>query len=218
MSANTAVGTVRTYARLDPNEPFTYEAWMAALRRAETFVTYGPLLEYAVEGQPPGSRIEMSASGGTVDVTWQVASVTVPMSRVELVVNGEIRESVAVAPDQAAGSWPVKVDSSSWLALLVRGHYADKPEIIAAHSSPVMIGVEGSPMLAAADAVTILDQIEGALAYLDTIGTRAEDTAYKRMRLVLTSAHRSLHNRMHQLGTYHDHTAVADHEEHRQNA
>jgi hypothetical protein len=108
----------------------------------------------------------------------------------------------------------VKVEKSSWLALLVRGHYADRPEIIAAHSSPVMISVEGSPMLAAADAVTILEQIEGALAYLDTVGTRAEDVAYKRMRLVLTSTHRSLHNRMHQLGYYHAHTPIDDHPAH----
>ena len=214
MSADTAVGTARTYARIAPNEPFTYATWMDAVRRAETFVTYGPLLELAVDGHQMGSRVEMSASGGTVDVTWQVASVTVPMSRVELIVNGEIRESVAVSPDGTGGSWSVKVDKSSWLALLVRGHYADKPEIIAAHSSPVMISVEGSPMLAAADAVTVLEQIEGALAYLDTVGTRAEDVAYKRMRLVLTSAHRSLHNRMHQLGHYHGHTPVTDHAEH----
>jgi hypothetical protein len=214
MSAGTAVGTVRTYARIAPDRAFTYEAWMEAVRQAQTFVTYGPLLEFAVDGHPMGSRIEMSATGGTVDVTWQVASVTVPMSRVELVVNGEIRESVAVAPDEAQGHWPVKVDESSWLALLVRGHYPDKPEVIAAHSSPVMIAVEGSQLLAAADAVTILEQIEGALAYLDTVGTRAEDVAYKRMRLVLESAHRSVHNRMHQLGYYHGHTPVTDHPEH----
>jgi hypothetical protein len=37
-----------------------------------------------------------------VDVTWQVASVTVPVTRVELVVNGEIRESLAVAPGRRA--------------------------------------------------------------------------------------------------------------------
>ncbi len=214
MSANTAVGTVRTYAHLALEEAFTYQGWMEAVRRAETFVTYGPLLEFAVDGYPMGSRIKMSATGGTVDVTWRVASVTVPMSRIELVVNGEIRESVAVSPEQASGSWSVKADKSSWLALLVRGHYADRPEIIAAHSSPVMIDVEGSTMLAAADAVTILEQIEGALAYLDTIGTRADDVAYKRMRLVLTSTHRSLHNRLHQLGCYHDHTPITDHPEH----
>ncbi|UCF60376.1 MAG: CehA/McbA family metallohydrolase [Anaerolineaceae bacterium] len=214
MSASTAVGTVRTYAHIDPGEPFTYETWMEAVRRADTFVTYGPLLEFAVDGQPMGSRIDLSANGGTLDVTWQVASVTIPMSRVELIVNGEIRESLAVPPDEKSGHWSIKVEESSWLALLVRGHYADKPEIIAAHSSPVMINVEGSLMLPVADALTILEQIEGALAYLDTIGTRADDVAYKRMRLVLTSAHRTFHNRMHQLGHYHDHSIGLNHMEH----
>ena len=214
MWAGVAVGTVRTYARIQPETPFTYDAWMDAVRRAETFVTYGPLLEFAVDGKPMGSRIPMTANGGTVDVVWQVASVTVPVSRVELVVNGEIRESIVVDGAQASGSWPVRVDKSAWLALLVRGHYADQPEIITAHASPVMVDVQGSQMLAAADAVTILEQIEGALAYLDTVGTRAEDHAYKRMRLVLESAHRSLHNRMHRLGYYHDHTPVEDHPEH----
>ena len=45
------------------------------------------------------------------------------------------------------------------------------------HVSPVMVTVAGSPTLAAADTLTILEQIEGALAYLDTVGTRAEDAA-----------------------------------------
>jgi hypothetical protein len=154
-----------------------------------------------------GSRIALPPGGGTVEVTWQAASVTVPMSRVELVVNGEIRESHAVGAWQAAGNWRVRMERSGWMALLVRGHYADRPEIVAAHSSPVMVAVEGTELLAAADAVTILEQIEGALAYLDTVGTRAGDRAYKRMRLELVSAHRALHNRMHKEGHYHEHAA-----------
>ncbi len=214
MDAATAVGAVRTYARIDPNKPFIYEAWMEAIRRRETFVTYGPLLEFAVDGHLMGSRIQMSVKGGTVDVEWQVASVTIPMSRVDLIVNGEIRESQAVSSAEMSGNWSIRVPESSWLALLVRGHYDDKQEIITAHSSPVMINVEGSPFFAAADAITILEQIEGSMAYLDTVGTRAEEAAYKRMRLVLTSAHRSLHNRMHQMGSYHNHTPLTNHEEH----
>ena len=71
--------------------------------------------------------------------------------------------------------------------------------------------VNGSPLLAAADAVTILEQIEGAIAFLDSVGTRAEDRVYKRMRLELESAHRTLHNRMHQAGYYHGHTPATDH-------
>ena len=211
MTAITAVGTVRTYARIPFGQPFSYAAWMEAVRRSETFASYGPLLEFSVDGQPMGAQIQLSRSGGTLDVAWQVASVTMPISKVELVINGEIRESAPVSAEGGMGSWSVRVEKSCWLALLVRGHYADKPEIITAHSSPVYVAVEGSELMAAADAVTILDQIEGALAYLDTVGTRAEDRVYKRMRLVLEAAHRSLHNRMHQQGQFHEHNPVADH-------
>ncbi len=215
MAAITAVGTVRTYARIAPQLEFSYETWQDAIRRGETFVTYGPLLDFTVDGRPMGSRIALSASGGTVDVVWRVASVTVPLARVELVVNGEVRESVAVAPGAGSGHWSVKVERSAWLALLVRGQRPGQPEMIAAHGTPVMITVADTPLLAAADAVTILDQIEGAIAYLDTVGTRADDRAYKRMRLELVAAHRALHNRMHQQGHYHEHalTPTGEHAE-----
>jgi hypothetical protein len=214
MSADTAIGTVRTYARIAEGRPFTYEEWKDAVRRCETFVTYGPLLDFHVEGRPVGSRVKVGPTGGTVDVTWKAASVTIPMSRVELVVNGEIRQSVAVDSWDAAGTFPLSVERSSWAALLVRGKYPDRPEIVAAHSSPVMIETGDAPLFAAADALTILEQIEGSMAYLDTVGTRAETAAYKRMRLVLESAHRSVHNRLHLAGEFHHHTPVKDHEAH----
>jgi len=187
---------------------------MDAVRGGNTFVTYGPLMEFAVDGKPAGSEIRIKRTGGTVDVTWQVASVTVPMSRIELIVNGEIRESKALRRWEDEGHWSVRVNRSSWLALLVRGRYSDKPEMIAAHSSPVMVRVAGTPFFAAADAVTILDQIEGALAYVDSVGIRAEAKTYKRLRLMLTAAHREIHNRLHKQGHHHDHTPATDHPEH----
>ncbi len=211
MTAFTAVGAVRTYAKLPAGMPFDYEAWKKAVRAGETFVTYGPLLEFSVDGRPAGSRIKMDRSGGTVDVEWTLRSVTIPMTRAELVVNGEIRESKSIDSREASGHWSIRIDRSSWMALLVRGHYADKPEIIAAHSSPVIAEVEGTQFFAAADAVTILEQIEGALAYFDTLATRAETEAWKRMRLVLTGAHRTIHNRLHQQGTMHTHTPATSH-------
>ena len=108
--AQHGVGTVRTYARFAPTSAFTYDAWKEAVRRVQTFVTYGPLMEFEVEGKPAGTKMQMSATGGTVNVGWKLASVTVPMSRVELVVNGEVRESQAVRPDEDGGCWTVKVD------------------------------------------------------------------------------------------------------------
>jgi len=214
MTAATAVGTIRTYTMIKSDRPFDYEAWMDSVRKGETFVTFGPLLEFSVEGKPLGSRIMMTETGGTVNVEWDVASVTVPVSRVELIVNGEIRESLSVKGNKGKGQWSVKIDRSSWLALLVRGHYPDKPDIIAAHSSAIMVELAGSQFYAEADALTILEQIEGSMAYLNTVGIRAETAAYKRMRLVLESAHRTLHNRMHKMGYFHEHTVDRNHDAH----
>jgi hypothetical protein len=215
MTANTAVGIVRTYARIPDGVEFTYRTWMDAVRSGNTFVSYGPLMEFSVEGKHAGSRIRMGPRGGTISVDYEVGSATIPMSRVDLVVNGEIRESERIGKWRAQGQWSVKVDRSAWCALLVRGHYRDKPEMIAAHSSPVMVELDGSPFYAAADAATILEQIEGALAYIDTVGTRADDVRYKQMRRVLTAAHRKLHNEMHRQGRDHHHGATHDHAEHR---
>jgi hypothetical protein len=212
MTANTPVGAVRTYARIPGDRPFTYDTWKQAIRNGDTFATYGPLLEFYVEGKSPGTPISMKPGGGTVDVTYELASVTMPMTRVDLMVNGEVRESRAVKPGRDAGHWSLKLSRSSWVALLVRGQYPGQPEMIAAHSSPVMVHVEGSEFFAAADAVTMLEQIEGAMAYLDTVGTRAETTRYKQMRMTLTAAHRKLHNRLHQAG--HDHLHSVPHEHH----
>jgi hypothetical protein len=72
MSARTAVGTVRTYAKLPADKEFKYDAWKDAVRSGHTFATYGPLLEFTVEGRPAGSTIEMKAAGGTVDVSWEL--------------------------------------------------------------------------------------------------------------------------------------------------
>ncbi len=214
MSAGTPVGAVRTYAKIDESVEFNYENWKESIRKGQTFVTYGPLLEFSVDGKPAGSRIKMSGNGGNVYVSWEVASITVPMTSVDLIVNGEIRESTKVSKWEGRGSWSVKINDSSWIALLVRGHYEDKPEIIAAHTSPVMLSVKENQMLVKTDALTILEQIEGAMAYLETIGTRADDKAYKRMRLVLESSHRTLHNRMHAKGYDHIHTPTKNHSEH----
>ena len=212
MSAIIEVGAIRTYTRIPDDEEFTYETCITAVKSGNTFITYGPLLEFSVEGEPAGSRLQMSRGGGSVDVTWKLASVTVPMSRVELVINGEIRESRAVGPGEDSGHWSVSIDRSSWVALLVRGHYLDKTEVITAHTSPVMIEVAGSEFHAAADAVTILEQIEGALVFLDTVGTRAEDRVYRRMRLKLTSVYRKLHDELHSRGVFHEHSEPMEHE------
>ncbi|HEX2514326.1 MAG TPA: CehA/McbA family metallohydrolase, partial [Chloroflexota bacterium] len=68
MSAQMPVGAIRTYARLSPGEPLTFDAWGAAVRAGRTFTTTGPLVELAVEGKGPGEALPLPAGGGSVHV------------------------------------------------------------------------------------------------------------------------------------------------------
>jgi hypothetical protein len=211
MAAASQLGGVRTYTNLGDRE-FTYDNWMAATKEGNTFVTVGPLAEIQVEGQFPGSKVELPGSGGTVTVTWKVESVSLPIDQVEIIVGGLTHEQVNVNKElSASGSAEVKVEDSTWIALRVRGSYHGKHGEIAAHTSCVQVLVEGKPIYSQADATTILEQIEGAIAYLDTIAPRPEATRLKQMRATLEAAHNRLHQQMHKSGVYHDHTVLHDH-------
>ena len=207
MSAASLLGGIRTYAHLG-DRPFAYDAWMDAVRAGNTFVTVGPLVEFAVEGRPAGYRIELPPGGGTVAVEWEVASVSVPIERVEVVVGGLVAAEEHVGGLAAAGRAMVQVEASSWIALRVRGSYRGRHGEIAAHTSAVQTVVAGRPPFVQADATAVLEQIEGAIAYVDTLATRPEATRYKRLRADLEAAHRRLHQRLHREGIFHHHAPL----------
>lgn len=211
MAAASQLGGVRTYTHLG-DRAFDYENWMAATKAGHTFVTVGPLADVQVEGYAPGSRVQLPASGGTVDVTWQVASVRLPIDQIEVVVGGITHDQVNVNKAlSASGSARVRVENSTWIALRVRGSYRGQHGEIAAHTSAVQVMVAEKPIFSKADATTVLEQIEGAIAYLDTLAPRPEATRLKQMRATLEAAHNRLHQEMHRHGIFHDHTPLHAH-------
>ncbi len=86
-SNTTALGAVRTYARLEPGSDFSYVAWIEALRSGRTFVTNGPLLTLTVAERDSGAVIAIPAGGQTVRVRTAVRSAT-PIEQVEILFNG----------------------------------------------------------------------------------------------------------------------------------
>jgi hypothetical protein len=60
--------------------------------------------------------------------------------------------------------------------------------------------------------MAVLEQIEGAIAYVDTLAPRPEAQRYKRLRATLESAYNRLHQRFHQQGVYHQHTPLHRHD------
>jgi hypothetical protein len=202
------LGGVRTYAHLG-GRPFSYENWMAAVKAGNTFVTVGPLLEMTVEGVTPGGQIHLPASGGTVHVNWRVDSVRLPIDQVEVVVGGLVADQVNVNKQLAAtGSVAVKINQSTWIALRVRGSYRGQHGEIAAHSSAVQTLVANQPLFSLKDASAVLEQIEGALAYVDTLAPRPEALRFKQLRATLEGAHNRLHQRLHQAGIFHQHPSL----------
>ncbi|UCH24826.1 MAG: CehA/McbA family metallohydrolase [Trueperaceae bacterium] len=211
MSASSLLGGIRTYAHLG-EAAFSYENWMAAVRSGNTFVTVGPLAELTVEGHSPGDRFELPSTGGPVDVSWRVESVSLPIDQVEVVQGGLVVEQVNVDKKlSAAGSVELKITDSSWIALRVRGSYRGTHGEIAAHTSAVQVLVAEKPLFSPRDAGLVLDQIEGAIAYVDTIAPRPEAERYKQLRATLESAYNRLHQRMHRRGIYHEHVPLHDH-------
>ncbi|MFM9107143.1 MAG: CehA/McbA family metallohydrolase [Chloroflexota bacterium] len=208
MTAASLLGGIRTYAHLG-DRPFDYPAWMDAVRAGNTFVTVGPLIEFAVEGRAAGSVIDLPDGGGRLEVTWRIASVATPIERVEGVVGGLVAADADGGGEfETSGSAAVRVDRASWIALRVRGSLRGRKGEIAAHTSAVQVRVGGRPPFAAAAASAVLDQIEGALAYVDTVAPRPEAERLRALRATLERAHRRLHARLHADGVVHRHVPL----------
>jgi hypothetical protein len=203
MAASALLGGIRCYAHLGDRE-FTYDNWLEAIRQGNTFVTVGPLVALTVEGVAPGGQVRLPVGGGTVQVEWLVESLRVPIEAVEIVVGGLIESSVSVGGKLSAeGHTAVRVPASSWVALRVRGSYHGKVDDVAAHTSAVQVLVDGSELFSEPDAIDLLDQIQGAIAYVDTIAPRAEARRFRELRSTLETAYNGLHERMHAAGIYH---------------
>ncbi len=215
MSSTIQLGGVRTYTQMG-NRPFTYENWMSATRSGDTFVTVGPLADMSVEGIRPGGKLSLPVGGATLSVPWRVESVNTPIQQVEIVAGGIVQDQVNVGGALSAeGTSTIHVEKSTWIALRVRAS-ADKTMLrnVSAHTSAVLVVVDDAELFSQPDAMTVLDQIEGAMAFVDTIATRPDAQRFKQLRATLESAHSRLHKRLHQHGVFHAHTALHHHIEH----
>ena len=159
-------------------------------------------------------RLACPADGGSVNVTWQVESASLPIDQVEVVMGGMVVDQMTFDKAlRAAGSTSINIKGSTWLALRIRGSYRGKHGEIAAHTSAVQVLVGDTPLFSSPDAMAVLDQIQGAIAYVDTLAPRPEAARYKQLRATLESAYNQLHQRMHRAGAFHNHTPLHRHKD-----
>lgn len=200
MSAAMLLGGIRSYVQLNGRE-LTYENWIDAVRDGNTFVSAGPLVELTVDGVAPGGRVRLPPGGGVVDVEWLMECLYVPVDAVEVIVGGDCGDREELGGKLSAqGGAAVRVTRSTWIAACVRGSFHGRSDDIVAHTSAVQVLVEGSELFSETDAIALLEQIQGAMAYVDTLAPRPDPQRFSQLRASLETAYDRLHQRMNSAG------------------
>jgi hypothetical protein len=173
MSAEIPLGAIRTYARLDPGRPVSFEAWADAVRAGRTFVSSGAFVDLQVDGRAPGDVVELGRGGGTVEVRAAASATQPVIDGLELIHDGVVVAAVhGGGVERLALAEPVTVTRSGWLAARVtsaeqvRSAFATS---MGAHSSPVYLEVPGKPAFSATDAAAIGTIIDGARTWIEGI-------------------------------------------------
>jgi hypothetical protein len=194
-----ALGAMRTYAHLEPNQEFSYGAWIEAVRTGRTFVTDGPLLALAVNGQEIGSVLSLPDEEQPVHVQAEAHSVT-PFARLECVYNGAV--IAANSPVQAEGTkgWTttlatdVPIAGSGWLAARCLG--ADGA--IQAHTSPVYVQRKDRPLCPDADTMApLLAVLDRTLAWVRQEARCPKEQQRDQLMQTLSAARQELWQRSH---------------------
>ncbi|HEY7154473.1 MAG TPA: CehA/McbA family metallohydrolase [Gemmataceae bacterium] len=191
----TVLGAVRTYARLEPEQEFSYGAWIEALRAGRTFVTDGPLLSLTVDGHGIGSVLALPGSKA-VRVCAEARSAT-PFGRLELLCNGEIIAEREPDSDRRTAriEADVPVDSGGWLAARCRGDESDSR--VRAHTSPVYLAVEGRPPRPNADTIApLLAVLDAMLAWAQRDARCGNEHQREQLMEIYQAARQELLGRM----------------------
>lgn len=163
----------RVYVLAD--RPVTPTQWLNLLAEGKSFITNGPLLEFAVEGNSVGGVIDLPKPA-VLAVRGRSLGRS-DFKRIELVHNGRVVETAAARSEDshfvAALDVRLAIDQPSWLALRtppppVQGDPAlqepvERNELggqLFAHTSPVYVNLAGQGVFDAATASELISQMK----------------------------------------------------------
>jgi hypothetical protein len=143
---------------------FTYDSWIAGLRAGRTFISNGPLLDFAVNGKGPGETIE---GAGVLRVVATAVS-RLPFDRLEIVQDGEVvAEQPSVRGREAKLEREIPVSHGGWIAARVASKAKTHAlTTVFAHTSPIYMRVAGTPHRRAEAAGAFIDEIEESVRFI----------------------------------------------------
>jgi TolB protein len=167
---NNIPGGSREYVEV--GSAMNWNRWVERYRQGRVFVTNAPLINFQVNGQPPGSRIRVpEGQAYSAKLTAEITA-RVPLQTVEFVQNGRIIESREVPGGGATFRLEkdVMVDHSAWFAVRVTGRPArgvPSGGIPRAHSGAIYVLAGGKPVLIREDLELMIRWIDRHWAYLE---------------------------------------------------
>lgn len=193
--------------------PLTVESWLDGIRRGATFVTNGPMLEFAVDDAGMGGDVVLKKPGTVrVKAGMRFDPERDDMFRIEIVRNGVVVKNIPrIGPtSEVHADFELEVDETCWLAVRAygikvgefeppdgyvppwRNRKRDAPASLA-HSSAIHVTVEGTRSLASQDRgkaaaamwIARLDELELMLSDENLKFVALEEDDYKPDRAYL---------------------------------
>ena len=169
-------GAGRLYARVD--SPLTYDGWLEAYREGRSFATNGPLLKFRVNGKEAGEEIHWKTGSLPLEIEAEAVS-HVPMTRMDLIVNGKVAASQEAGEDGKLVRLirKMEISDSSWVAVRVHGksHKLIPNDVgLYAHSSPVYCYRGNRRIAVRESAAFLIRQIDQLIHRVETRGVFRE--------------------------------------------
>ena len=169
-------GAGRLYARVD--SPLTYDGWLEAYREGRSFATNGPLLKFRVNGKEAGEEIHWKTGSLPLEIEAEAVS-HVPMTRMDLIVNGKVAASQEAGGDGKLVRLirKMEISDSSWVAVRVHGksHKLIPNDVgLYAHSSPVYCYRGNRRIAVRESAAFLIRQIDQLIHRVETRGVFRE--------------------------------------------
>ncbi len=164
--------------------------WAEQVRRGETHVSNGPVIRWAINGEPAPSRLNLPAPG-RLSVRAEAKS-PFPFGQLELIANGHVVVSSAVEDRSATLEAEVDVPAGMWLAVRCRSGAASAvyPQTpVFAHTSATAITVNGVPRPRDAAAVqALVTQMAAVREWAETTAQYAEPKFQKQLLADIAAA------------------------------
>ena len=162
------LGDCRTYVSIDGQPSF--KKWYGAMAEGRSFVTTGPMLLLDVDGNLPGSAVHKTGQGPhNVNVRVRVRSEVVPVTNVQIIVNGHVVREQRVPSASGRRDWlelneSIDLHQSAWIGARALSRSPMGSPDAEAHTNPVYVYLNGKAMYDDQSLQGLIDSLDRQIA------------------------------------------------------